>query len=144
MSVSARPSVGNDSFSFDRFELRFKDIYPIDGYYLKVASLAFKETTITEGDTITNNYTIYYLIDGSGSVTPPCEHDWQEASGTDPTCTLPGKVTLSCAKCQQTKTETLPALGHDWQVKQTVTTQYDDTGQLIGVGIGLISRLLHL
>lgn len=291
MSVSARPSVGNDSFSFDCFELRFKDIYPIDGYYLKVASLAFKEssisyvskpiayeypfgaetsaslhyagasysygtgffrvggsgykyfsaqcyapvykvtpfnpsgasdtynintrptsitggnygivgdngqltkvednrtiinetnntfynpatgqtvpivnwsydysdrsykvtlesgdtatitygdenitiqeTTITEGDTITNNYTIYYLIDGSGSVTPPCEHDWQEASGTDPTCTLPGKVTLSCAKCQQTKTETLPALGHDWQVKQTVTTQYDDTGQLIQEG----------
>ena len=97
-------------------------------------NITIQETTITEGDTITNNYTIYYLIDGSGSVTPPCEHDWQEASGTDPTCTLPGKVTLSCAKCQQTKTETLPALGHDWQVKQTVTTQYDDTGQLIQEG----------
>ena len=97
-------------------------------------NITIQETTITEGDTITNNYTIYYLIDGSGSVTPPCEHDWQEASGTDPTCTLPGKVTLSCTKCQQTKTETLPALGHDWQVKQTVTTQYDDTGQLIQEG----------
>ena len=41
---------------------------------------------------------------------------------------------MSCTKCQQTKTETLPALGHDWQVKQTVTTQYDDTGQLIQEG----------
>ena len=97
-------------------------------------NITISQITTTEGDTITNNYTIYYLIDGSGSVTPPCEHDWQEASGTDPTCTLPGKVTLSCAKCQQTKTETLPALGHDWQVKQTVTTQYDDTGQLIQEG----------
>ena len=97
-------------------------------------NITIQETTITEGDTITNNYTIYYLIDGSGSVTPPCEHDWQEASGTDPTCTLPGKVTLSCAKCQQTKTETLPALGHDWQVKQTVITEYDDTGQLVQQG----------
>ena len=97
-------------------------------------NITISQITTTEGDTITNNYTIYYLIDGTGSVTPPCEHDWQEASGTDPTCTLPGKVTLSCAKCQQTKTETLPALGHDWQVKQTVTTQYDDTGQLIQEG----------
>ena len=97
-------------------------------------NITIQETTITEGDTITNNYTIYYLIDGSGSVTLPCEHDWQEASGTDPTCTLPGKVTLSCAKCQQTKTETLPALGHDWQVKQTVTTQYDEEGNLTQQG----------
>lgn len=97
-------------------------------------NITISQITTTEGDTITNNYTIYYLIDGSGSVTPPCEHDWQEASGTDPTCTLPGKVTLSCAKCQQTKTETLPALGHDWQVKQTVTTEYDDTGQLVQQG----------
>ena len=97
-------------------------------------NITISQITTTEGDTITNNYTIYYLVDGTGSVTPPCEHDWQEASGTDPTCTLPGKVTLSCAKCQQTKTETLPALGHDWQVKQTVTTQYDDTGQLIQEG----------
>ena len=97
-------------------------------------NITISQITTTEGDTITNNYTIYYLVDGTGSVTPPCEHDWQEASGTDPTCTLPGKVTLSCAKCQQTKTETLPALGHDWQVKQTVTTQYDEEGNLTQQG----------
>lgn len=87
--------------------------------------------TIKEGDTI---YNVYYLIDGSGSVTPPCEHDWQETNRTDPTCTRPGSVASSCTKCQQTKTEPLPALGHDWKVKQTVTTQYDETGQLIQEG----------
>lgn len=85
--------------------------------------------TIKEGDTI---YNVYYLIDGSGN--PSCEHDWQESSSTDPTCTLPGKVTLSCTKCQQTKTESVPALGHDWQVKQTVTTQYDEEGNLTQQG----------
>lgn len=103
-------------------------------------NISITETTVNEsGDTITNNYTIYYLIDGSGSETPvdppaSCEHAWTETSSTDPTCTLPGKVKLTCSKCQQTKTETVPALGHDWQVKQTVTTEYDETGQLTQQG----------
>ena len=97
-------------------------------------NITIQETTVTEGDTITNNYTIYYLVDGSGSVTPPCEHDWQETNRTDPTCTRPGSASYFCPKCQQPKTEPLPALGHTWQVKQTVTTQYDDTGQLIQEG----------
>ena len=43
-------------------------------------NISIVETTINEsGDTITNNYTIYYLIDGSGSQTPvdppsACDH----------------------------------------------------------------------
>lgn len=97
-------------------------------------NITIQETTITEGDTITNNYTIYYLIDGSGSENPSCVHEWTETSTTPATCTLPGSKLLTCSKCQQTKTETLPALGHDWQVKQSVTTEYDDTGQLIQEG----------
>lgn len=90
--------------------------------------------TIQEGDTI---YNVYYLVDGSGSetpITPPCEHTWAETSTTPATCTMPGSKLLTCSKCQQTKTEFIPALGHDWQVKQTVTTQYDDTGQLVQEG----------
>ena len=94
-------------------------------------NITIQETTITEGDTITNNYTIYYLVDGSGSVAPPCDHDWQASDGTLPTCTRPGSASYVCSKCQQTKSEVIPALGHNWQVKQTVTTQYDDTGQLV-------------
>ena len=91
------------------------------------------------GDTITNNYTIYYLVDGSGSVTPPCDHDWQASDGTLPTCTRPGSASYVCSKCQHTKSEVIPALGHNWQVKQTVTTQYDDTGQLVQQGYTIYS-----
>ena len=92
--------------------------------------------TIQEGDTI---YNVYYLIDGSGSETPvdppaACEHTWTETSTTPATCTMPGSKLFTCSKCQQTKTETVPALGHDWQVKQSVTTEYDDTGQLVQEG----------
>lgn len=103
-------------------------------------SISITETTINEsGDTVTNNYTIYYLIDGSGSETPidppsACDHAWTETSTTPATCTVPGSKLSTCSKCQQTRTETIPALGHDWQVKQTVTTQYDDTGQLVQEG----------
>ena len=96
-------------------------------------NITIQETTITEGDTITNNYTIYYLIDGSGSG-EVCAHEWAETSSTPATCTLPGSKLLTCSKCQQTKKEAVPALGHDWQVKQTVTTEYDDTGQLVQQG----------
>ena len=97
-------------------------------------NITIQETTVTEGDTITNNYTIYYLVDGSGSVIPPCAHEWAETNTTPATCTVSGSKLLTCSKCQQTKTEPLPVLGHDWQIKQTVTTQYDDTGQLIQEG----------
>ena len=98
-------------------------------------NISITETTVNEsGDTITNNYTIYYLIDGAGSETTPCEHTWSETSTTPATCTLSGSKLLTCSKCQQTKTEIIPALGHDWQVKQSVTTEYDDTGQLVQEG----------
>ena len=96
--------------------------------------ITITEIDNSQGDTITNNYTIYYLVDGSGSVTPPCDHDWQASDGTLPTCTRPGSASYVCSKCQQTKTEALPALGHNWQVKQAVTTQYDEAGQLIQEG----------
>jgi hypothetical protein len=97
-------------------------------------NITISQITATEGDTITNNYTIYYLVDGSGSVTPPCDHAWTETNTTPATCTIPGSKLSTCSKCQQTKKDPLPALGHDWQVKQTVTTEYDDTGQLTQQG----------
>ena len=92
--------------------------------------------TIQEGDTV---YNVYYIIEGSGSENPPaaCVHDWQETGTTPATCTLSGSRLLTCSKCRQTKSETVPALGHDWQVKQTVATRYDDTGQLIQQGYTL-------
>ncbi len=102
-------------------------------------NISIVETTTNSGNIITNNYTIYYLIDGSGTGTPvdppvTCTHEWTETSTTPATCTVPGSRTLTCSLCSQTKTESIPALGHDWQVKQTVTTQYDDTGQLTQQG----------
>ncbi|WP_325200161.1 hypothetical protein [Oscillibacter sp.] len=97
-------------------------------------NISIVETTINEsGGTITNNYTIYYLIDGSGSG-EVCDHDWTETGTTPATCTVPGSKLFTCSKCQKPRTDPIPALGHDWKVKQTVTTEYDDTGQLVQQG----------
>lgn len=101
-----------------------------------------ENVTIVEGDTI---YNIYYLVDGSGSenpgpdVPPTCDHTWTETSRTDPTCSTPGKVTFTCSKCSQTKTETLPALGHNWTVERTVQTSYDEQGNLVQQGYTIYS-----
>lgn len=103
-----------------------------------------ENVTIKEGDTV---YNIYYLIDGSGSETPDpgpdvpptCEHTWTETSRTDPTCSTPGKVTSTCSKCNQTKTETIPATGHSWVVDRTVQTTYDEEGNLLQQGYTIYS-----
>jgi len=97
-------------------------------------NISITENKTVSGDTITNNYTIYYLVEGSGETPTDCSHNWTETSTTPATCTVPGSKVLTCSLCSQTKTETVPALGHNWQVKQTVTTQYDDTGQLTQQG----------
>lgn len=103
-----------------------------------------ENVTIKEGDTV---YNVYYLVDGSGSENPGpgpdvpsvCDHTWTETSRTDPTCTTAGKVTSTCSKCNQTKTETIPATGHTWVVDRTVQTTYDEEGNLLQQGYTLYS-----
>lgn len=93
---------------------------------------------IKEGDV---TYNIYYMVDGTGSGDPDpspsvsvCPHVWTETSRTEPGCTSPGKVVYTCSRCGQTKSETLKALGHDWQVERTVQTLYDENGNVTQQG----------
>lgn len=105
-----------------------------------------ENVVIKEGDT---TYNIYYLVNGSGSENPDpgtdpdnpptCDHTWTETSRTDPTCSTPGKVIFTCSKCNQTKTETIPATGHSWVVDRTVQTTYDEEGNLLQQGYTIYS-----
>lgn len=103
-----------------------------------------ENVTIKEGDT---TYNVYYLVNGSSSenpgpgpdVPPACDHTWTETSRTDPTCTTAGKVTSTCSKCNQTKTEAIPATGHTWVVDRTVQTTYDEEGNLLQQGYTIYS-----
>ncbi len=87
--------------------------------------------TIVEGDTV---YNVYYLTEGSGEAPADCPHEWTRTGSTPAACAVPGSITYTCSLCSQTKTEATPALGHTWQLKQTVTTQYDETGNLVTQG----------
>lgn len=90
-----------------------------------------ENVVIKEGDT---TYNVYYLVNGSGSEDPgpdvpgPCNHQWSETSSIPATCTVPGSWTLTCSLCNETKTETIPAPGHKWTIKQEVKTEYDEEG----------------
>ncbi|MBR5752215.1 MAG: hypothetical protein IKX84_07470 [Clostridia bacterium] len=53
----------------------------------------------------------------------PHVHSWQEKSRVEPTCTTAGKAVYTCY-CGARKTETLPALGHEFSIK--VYTGYAD------------------
>lgn len=63
-----------------------------------------------------------------------CSHDWEETSRKDATCTISGSVTYTCSKCDTTKRETLSKLSHDWEVKQSVQTSYDESGNILTEG----------
>lgn len=99
-----------------------------------------ENVTILEGDT---TYNVYYLTEDSSSEEPGpdtptvCDHAWTETSRTEPTCITAGKVISTCSKCSQTKTETIPALGHTWTVERTVQTTYDEQGNLLQQGYTL-------
>lgn len=88
--------------------------------------------TINEGDTI---YNIYYAAGEPGDGdNPACSHDWQIGDRVAPTCVQPGSQPYTCTKCKERKSDIIPSLGHNWQVLTSVTTKYDDSGQLVQEG----------
>lgn len=47
-------------------------------------------------------------------LSPNGEHRFIEASRADPTCTEDGAAAYACSVCGESRSEVLPALGHDW------------------------------
>lgn len=84
--------------------------------------------TIKEGDT---SYTIYYIIQSSGGT---CTHEWHKTGERQATCLVPAQRTYTCSICGEQKTETDSVLGHSWHAIKTVTTQYDESGNLTQEG----------
>lgn len=63
-----------------------------------------------------------------------CQHEWQETERKEASCTLAGSIKSACSNCKTTKTETIPKLGHTWEVKTAVQTSYDDAGNVVTQG----------
>lgn len=59
--------------------------------------------------------------------TPPpggdCKHEYKLTNTKEPTCTEKGSITYTCSLCGDSYTETVKALGHDWHVVETVSSE---------------------
>ena len=67
----------------------------------------------------------YYVIGGTRYVINVEEnhvHDYQVTARTAPTCTEAGSITYTCAECGDSYTQTVPALGHDYDAAVTAPT----------------------
>lgn len=87
--------------------------------------------TINEGGT---TYNVYYVMEQQTPEPSPHVHSYTGTVTTQPTCTVSGVKTYACSECNDTYTEAVPALGHDWQIKSQVQTTYDEQGQLTQQG----------
>ena len=96
-------------------------------------NITITENNVVEGDTIVNNYTIYYMIDGSGGGESHV-HEWYQTGEQQGNCVTPAQRTYTCAVCGEQYTETDPVLGHSWRIIQTVSTKYDEYGSLLQEG----------
>ena len=104
-------------------------------YYLTLGNGSTQEIrygdeniTIVEGDTI---YNIYYVVPTNPD---NCEHTYTTTVTTAPTCTVGGLDTYTCSKCGYSYTQKTPAAGHTWTVKQSVQTEYDESGNIVTQG----------
>lgn len=67
----------------------------------------------------------YYVIGGTRYVINVEEnhvHNYQVTARTAPTCTEAGSITYTCAACGDSYTQTVPALGHDYDAVVTAPT----------------------
>ena len=92
--------------------------------------------TINEGG---NVYNVYYVVPsdddgGDGPTGPGHVHSYAVASTTPATCTVNGSKKHVCSGCGDITFEPIYASGHQWAVKQTVLTEYDNDGNLIEQG----------
>ena len=92
-----------------------KAVIPITAAKLHNADGSFTETANARAGLI-----IPYA-DGKWEITS-CEHQWNDGvTTTEPSCTSVGVKTYTCTKCNETKTETIPAAGHKWNDGEVTT-----------------------
>ena len=77
-----------------------------------------KETWDLNSDTVTGNITLYAIWEDA--------HTWGAwKTVSEPTCTAEGMRKRICDKCGDDETESIPALGHDFEEEYTVDAEPD-------------------
>ncbi|MCM1115189.1 MAG: leucine-rich repeat protein [Clostridium sp.] len=94
----------------------------VEGYY--ASTVVIKPRCVISGqqrdDCLECTERRYVTIPANG------QHEWQETTRTEPTCTSVGTIFYACANCTLTKSESIEALGHEYvagdSVQPTCTT----------------------
>ena len=86
----------------------------------RVIGIVLEQLADFDGESKCYSYCIY-----CGYTKTQSHHDWQvvedETVTYDATCTTAGQTTSACLDCGKTKIETIPALGHDPELKRQST-----------------------
>lgn len=78
-----------------------------------------------------------------GTVIPKKEHSWDEGTITEkPTCTETGAKRLTCKVCKITKTETIPANGHQAVIDAAVAATCEKEGKTQGSHCSVCNEIL--
>lgn len=137
--------VTNTTTSYDKYTYDYSDrsytFSKTDGDTTTTTTVTYGDENITikEGDTTYNVYYIYQneTEDPEPSPTPAAgghTHHYTSTVTKEATCTLAGSERYVCDICGDAYNKTIPALGHNWEVKTQVATAYDDDGNIVTQG----------
>lgn len=115
------------------------ETYDMSGWQYDYSTRSYNITT-NEGDTVNvtygdenitiqkggETYNLYYTVNNNGG--GACQHEYVVSRENPPTCTSFGSRIYTCTKCNDTYSEVVPALGHDWQFVETVKAVTDESG----------------
>ena len=99
-----------------------------------VASVTLEPTCTGTG---VRTYTCIDCGDTYTETIPAKGHAYQSAVTLEPSCVNTGVRTFTCSECGDVYTVSIPATGHTWEVVRTVSTEFDENGQLLREGYTL-------
>ena len=94
-----------------------KSGYTFSGWYEKDPATGIIANDPFDFDTKIYKETFLYAKWEEAAV---CEHNYVITITKEPTCTENGVKTYTCTECGDTRTETIPATGHQWNTTYTV------------------------
>ena len=101
--------------------------------HTEVIDKAVEPTCTENGKTEGKHCSVCGKILEFQDVVPATGHDWKaEESNREPTCTEDGEQGYTCTKCQETKTEKIPALGHTEVADEAVAPTCETAGKTEG------------
>ena len=96
--------------------------YQTDGWYSIDAAVFFDGEWVTAKAFDMSSFVSYEPVDPTPTPGPgECEHEYEVTDEKAATCTEKGSTTYTCKLCGDSYNEEIPALGHDWQLVETVS-----------------------